>query len=469
VIAGGVAGSLTVLTLQDHQAGDVSCYAGSVRYALLLGVLAACGDNLAASGSFELVGHADLGARGMSSALAVVGDTVYVGSRRDHQGIAIVDVSSPTAPVVVGEIGDPEGVAGMSSRELRAVADLDLLIVLNLSCSPALHGCDAVPAEGENLRFYDIHDRRAPRLVSTYPVHGTTRQPRSPHEFFLWRQDGRVLVYLTTPPGPPSFEVIDASDPAHPTSVVTWDPVVDGGLPSGGVDDILHSVGASDDGRTGYFSHQQGGLALVDLGEVIDGATPPALAMITPPTAVLDWSPPSPMGPHSAVKVPGRELLIVTEEIYPMPYGAGCPWGHLRTVDISAPAAPVIAGELGVPENEPSTCATQPGGAFTAHNATVTHDLALVTWYAAGLEAIDISDPDHPLRLAELRTDPLPSVTNEDPGLGGALVEMWSYPVIQDGLIYVIDVRNGLYILRYHGLHSEQVESEKFLEGNSRL
>jgi hypothetical protein len=26
---------------------------------------------------------------------------------------------------------------------------------------------------------------------------------------------------------------------------------------------------------------------------------------------------------------------------------------------------------------------------------------------------------------------------------------MWSYPIIRNGLICVIDVRNGLYILRY--------------------
>ena len=71
--------------------------------------------------------------------------------------------------------------------------------------------------------------------------------------------------------------------------------------------------------------------------------------------------------------------------------------------------------------------------------------------------------------LGELRPEPLATVTNEDPGLGGDPVEMWSYPVIKDGLIYVIDVRNGLYILRYRGHHEEQVTEETFLEGNSNL
>ena len=44
---------------------------------------------------------------------------------------------------------------------------------------------------------------------------------------------------------------------------------------------------------------------------------------------------------------------------------------------------------------------------------------------------------------------------------------MWSYPVIQDGLIYTVDLRNGLYILKYNGPYSHEVDSVGFLEGNS--
>ena len=44
---------------------------------------------------------------------------------------------------------------------------------------------------------------------------------------------------------------------------------------------------------------------------------------------------------------------------------------------------------------------------------------------------------------------------------------MWSYPIIKKGLIYVIDIRNGLYILRYTGPKAEEVEDIEFLEGNS--
>jgi hypothetical protein len=66
---------------------------------------------------------------------------------------------------------------------------------------------------------------------------------------------------------------------------------------------------------------------------------------------------------------------------------------------------------------------------------------------------------------------PLAAVQTEDPALssGRDKVVMWSYPIVQDGLIYLIDLRNGLYILRYRGPCEEEIGSVGFLEGNSNL
>src|SRR5262249_21860692 len=93
-------------------------------------VLAACGDNLLPHGELTIVGHSDLNARGMNAAIALADDVAYVGSRIDKKGVAIVDISDPTHPSVVGEIGPPdEGVSGMSSRELRAIPELNALAI----------------------------------------------------------------------------------------------------------------------------------------------------------------------------------------------------------------------------------------------------------------------------------------------------------------------------------------------------
>ncbi len=62
------------------------------------------------------------------------------------------------------------------------------------------------------------------------------------------------------------------------------------------------------------------------------------------------------------------------------------------------------------------------------------------------------------------------SVVSEDPALslGPDKVVMWSYPVVSDALVYVVDIRNGLYILRYTGPGSAQVADIDFLDADSR-
>lgn len=429
---------------------------------------AACGDNLEPRGSFEIVGHHDLHARGMNAAIAIAGDYAYVGSRIDGQPVLIVDISDPANMQIVGELGEPEeGLVGMSSRELRATTDPPVLWILNLRCSPQLHGCSASGAEVENIKSFDISDPTAPTLIGTHPVRGMLLATRSPHEFYLWQDPddrARVLLLLAAP-GVPSLEIIDGSGGA-PSLVLQYNPWADGGVPRGGADNLLHSVSVTDDGRTLYLSHQTAGLFVADISSVIDRAPTPEVAMLTSAETALKFGV---MGPHSAVRVPGRELLVLTEEVYPMPFGAGCPWGHVRLADASDDTRPVLLGEYKLPENDTSCTADAPMVAFTAHNATATSNIALVTWYAGGLQAIDISNPSAPVQLAELRPEPLASVAVEDPGLGGSKVEMWSYPIIKDGLIFVVDSRNGLYALRYSGRFADEIRERTFLEGNSNL
>jgi hypothetical protein len=54
-----------------------------------------------------------------------------------------------------------------------------------------------------------------------------------------------------------------------------------------------------------------------------------------------------------------------------------------------------------------------------------------------------------------------------EPGSNGTIA--WSYPIIRNGLIYYIDIANGLYVVRYSGPHAAEVASVSFLEGNSNL
>lgn len=88
---------------------------------------------------------------------------------------------------------------------------------------------------------------------------------------------------------------------------------------------------------------------------------------------------------------------------------------------------------------------------------------------------MDLANPVSPARTGVFVPTPLPSVSTEDPALSLGLNKavMWSYPIFnrQGGqtYLYVVDVRNGLYVLRYTGPRSAAVDALSFLEGNSNL
>jgi hypothetical protein len=441
-------------------------------------------------GSFELVGSDPLLHRGMNAALAVHGDYAYVGSRTDgthlNAGVLVVDVSDPAQPRVVHEIGQPnEANIGETSRELRILPDKGLLLVLNHACSELIHRCASPSQTGTSqvrstIRFYDISGDNAarPQLVSTY--FPSRSQPQQPHEFFVWtdpNDSSRVLLYQTTPTSDsgerPNLLVTDISRAREGefTEIATWKTIIG----NEERDNRLHSLTVSSDGRRGYFAYLGGGFLVADLSDFADNVPNPEVRLVTPVDQRVFWTDP---GAHSAIKVPGRDYVLVTDEVYGK-LGAllpdhGCPWGWVRMVDIADPTTPRIAAEYRLPSNQPEACANlDPDrdnfGSFSAHNPTLTRHLAFVTWHGAGLQAISLENPAAPTSAAQFIPEPLGDVQTEDPALtqGRDKVATWSFPIIQDGLVYVVDIRNGLYILRYRGPFEDEVAATGFLDGNS--
>jgi hypothetical protein len=417
---------------------------------------------------FELVGHSPLLNRGMNAALAVHGNYAYVGSRTDGShvdaGVLVVDISNPASPQVVYQIGLPEeGLAGQTSRELRVWPEQELLFVLNLNCEVWLHACAQTVVQAD-LSVYDISGPNAatPRRLVAYPL------PRVPHEMFLWDDpatNGRALLYISTPGGYIyNLLVLDISGAraGQLQEVGNW------GAPTELVTAGLHSLSLSVDGKRAYLAHLRDGFMILDTSELAAGIANPQLYLLTPP---YNWAQSSP-GPHSAVKLFGKPYVLTTEEVY-----WACPWAWARILDISDETRPQFVAEYKIhPYNIAEHCADPDldqyiNNSFSAHNPTLTKNLAFITWHSGGLQAISIENPLVPAQVAEFLPAPLPAVGTEDPGLssGPNKVVMWSYPIIKDGLIYVVDVRNGFYILRYHGPFEAEVAAIRFLEGNSNL
>jgi hypothetical protein len=445
------------------------------------------------TGELRQVGHEPLMNRGMNAAIAVHGDYAYIGSRTDggHEGmpqggIMVVDISDPSGPELLGPPFDP--MAGESTRELRVWRSQDMLIVLNTNCGfgDTLHHCTAPSIS--NMRFYDIAGPNAtdPQLIRQFDV--------DTHEFFLWEDPAnpeRALIFAGnasstcgTRGGSPScpFSVWDISPVRNGQPPVTLfsglhqytrfppapEPVQ---KPTGG----LHSLTISNDGSRAYFALLTGGFAVVDVSEFAAGAPSPQPRPITINADRPVWPGP---GAHSAVKLWGRDWAWVSDEVYGTATapGHGCPWGWARMIEISDPQAPTVRGEYREPENDPSTCGdwNPPRTSYSAHNPTLTPHIAFSTWHSGGLQAVGIQNPRTPYQLAEFSPEPLDTVLLEDPRLSSdpdtgrnEKVVMWSYPIIKDGLIYVVDLRNGLYVLEYEGAFEKEVRRIRFLDGNS--
>jgi hypothetical protein len=442
------------------------------------------------TGSFEQVGHEPLLNRGMNAALAVHGDYAYVGSRTDggparpeHGGVMVVDVSDPSDPTLLGPPVDAR--PGESTRELRVWHSQEILIVLNTNCGvgPELHHCTRPSVN--SFRFYDISgaNARSPKLL--YQLDHST------HEFYLWEDPSNPERALMFGGSASSTCGVQGGAPACPFMVWDISAVPDGDRPltlfSGlhGYSEIdapvakpaggLHSLTVSNDGSRAFFALLEGGFAVVDVSDFAAGRPNPQPRPITLNEARPTWPGP---GAHSAIKLFRRDWVYVSDEVYGTATAPdhGCPWGWARMIDISDPQRPVVRGEYRLPENDPSTCDefNPPRTSYSAHNPTQTKRIVFTTWHSGGLQAISVRSPRRPSQLAEFFPEPLDEVLLEDPRLSSdpdtgrnEKVVMWSYPIIKDGLIYVVDLRNGLYVLDYKGRFSREVSRIDFLEGNS--
>jgi hypothetical protein len=434
-------------------------------------------------GSFELVGHEPLMNRGMNAALAVHEGFVYVGSRTDglhpNTGVMVVDARDPGAPAIVNQIGAPDAAnPGETTREMRVWPQADLLMVLNLAsnCSYLIHVCSPTSAVGDDVyRFFDISDPANPELVSEYVP------SKNPHEFYLWvdpKDPKRALLFQSAPGAGATFFVTDISGAAKGKfkEIAEFQTVI----PSPETDNRFHSLTITPDGKRAHVAALGAGYLEVDVSQVTAGVKKPKMRLITSMEKRPSWGNP---GAHSAVPFPGRDYVFMTDEVYGYVPGLlaehGCPWGWVRIIDLRDHVSPKVISEFKLEQNTQEFCdeptsndpARNSTSSYASHNPTLTKNLAVLSWHAGGLQAIDISNPAKPMQAAEFLPEPLVAVTQEDPVLssGHDKVVMWSFPVVADGLIYVTDVRNGLYILRYEGPYEKEISGIDFLEGNSNL
>jgi hypothetical protein len=445
-----------------------------------------------------------------------------------HPGILIVNATDPSSPTVVGEVGPPyAGQVGITTRELRVWPQKQLLMVMTFRCSSVIHACP--PGNDTtfpfDIRFFDLADPLHPRYIGSYVTTSAAGLKVKPHEMFLWidpKDSDRALLWQSTPslsvsPARPNLVIADISDvpgsvpgpdpapfgaPAPVTEVAegNWNQFFPGAANPANYDfDLdLHSMTPSFDGTRTYLAYLRGGFGVLDTSKValnqVPGGTVESLNddLLTP-VPFPTWGT-GPMCPghtaagcaesHSAVPLPGRPFALTIDEVYGTftVSSFGWPWGWARLWNVAQPRRPRLIGEYKLTENTTAfqndpdhDAVTEQFRSYSSHNPTVLRDLIFDSWHSGGEQAIDVSDPGIPSQAGWFSPTPEATVANEDPALSAGedarhnKVVMWSFPIIEDGLIYVVDIRNGLYILRYTGPHADEAAGISFLEGNSNL
>ena len=249
------------------------------------------------------------------------GDALYVGHfGPTGAGTSILDASDPTDLRLVTQWRAP---AGSHTHKVQVA---DGLLLVN---HEQFRGGDPYSA---GMAVYDLADPFAPQQIGWFDSTG-----RGVHRI-VW-MGGRYAYVSAIPEGFDDriWVVVDMADPAHPVEAGRWwwpgqwlageeDPT----WPEGKRFAAHHALV---DGDVAYLGYGDAGLVVLDISDV------------SPPTKLADlsWSPGG--DTHTCMPLPGRDLLVVTDETRHRPLcRRGAPGARGRR---RGPARP--AGGVGVP------------------------------------------------------------------------------------------------------------------------
>lgn len=404
--------------------------------------------------NMKLIGHSDIGGRGDGLQLMVHRGFAYVGHPWSR-GFSVVDVRDPRRPGEVTYVPAPD-----NTWNIHLQAHGDLLLVINAldlfadvdvatdervyytkSVGETFGAAASKQAWTAGMTVYDISKPDRPRKIGQLESGGIGFHR-------LWYVGGRWAYASALLPGFTDyiFITIDLADPTKPFIAGRW------WLPD--MNKAAGEVLAAPDGKrwalhhalvhgdTAYACWRDGGLTLLDIS---DRSAPKLIVH-------RNWCPPYGGGTHSALPLPGRDLLIVADEavLDNEEDGRKLTW----LFDIREPQNPISISTLPVPDE-----ADYPnkGGHFGPHNlhenrpgSFVSDTLIFATWQNAGIRAFDISDPYRPRETGALVPAAPRVMTDRRPGRP-QVIQSADVFVDAAGLIYATDYNAGLEIIEYGG------------------
>jgi hypothetical protein len=352
------------------------------------------------------------------------GKHAYLGSGSGGDVLYALDISNPANPVVT------DSVISNTRRvnDVMTFPDGKFLVFTREGASDRKNG----------IVICSLDDPAHPKPIAEF-TDGVTG---GVHSAFVNKQDKYgTFIYLTND-GTGALHVIDVNDPYHPKEVARWKTE---GRPDAGRS--LHDI----DLRDGllYASYWNDGMIVLDVGNGIAGGSPSKPTMVSQfkydlnamyKQVEVDGGPGFIRGTHTAWR--HKNYVFIADEVFPAAYPKGTKdaaasraYGRLQVLDVSD-----IKHPKSVAWYEPEY-----GG---VHNVWVAGDTLYMGAYNAGFRVFDIS--------GELRGD-LRAQGREIGHLNTADMEghvknsamTWGVVVNpKDGLAYVNDDNNGLWIIR---------------------
>lgn len=347
-------------------------------------------------------------------------DVVYLGTGGGGDRMYAIDVSNPERPFVTDSLmADTRRV-----NDMMTTPDGEFLVHTRENASSRRNG----------IVIAALEDPRHPRPIAEF-TDGVTA---GVHSAFIAEQPGfGTHVYLTNN-GTNAMHVIDISDPFNPREVARWR------APTPAAGGSLHDIDVQD--GFAYLSYWNEGLIVLDVGNGIREGTPSDPQFVTQfkydlnelyRNVEVDGGPGFIRGTHTAWR--HRNYVFIADEVFPSAPQQG-------TRDASASRAYGTLQVIDVSDwNNPRSVAWYTPEDGGVHNVWVDGEKLYIGAYNSGFRVFDITGE----LMGDLRAQGREIAHLNTADLDGNVPNQamtWGV-VVKDGLAYVNDNHNGLWIV----------------------
>jgi hypothetical protein len=380
--------------------------------------------NTAQSRNLRLVAQHDLDGKGDGMQVMRHEDVVYVGhTGTSRAGTSILDVTDPRRPKLIDQWPAPE------HTHTHKVQVADGLLLVNHERYPYRPSTPLGP-HSAGLAVYGLADPGAPELIGFWESTG-----KGVHRV-VW-EGGRFAHLSVTPDGFTDriWVILDLSDPRHPVEAGRWwwpgQWAAGGEQPDWPAGERHAAHHALLDGELAYLGYDDVNLVVLDIAEP---SAPRPIGFCRWPGGAT----------HTCLPLPGRDLLVVTDE--QQHDGPDAPSRRIHLIDIVDPANPRYLLALPEPEGDFNRLPLRYGPHCLHENRAGSFQsdrLIFATYFSAGVRVYDLWDPSQPREVAHW--------ISETPA-GQAAPQANDLFVDRDGLIWVTDrLRGGLFVLEAEG------------------